>query len=175
MHANLFWICISSLSELCSDHFRLWSWGEQAERRAGDCLPQQARAPLLHGGAGTGSTNRASSEIIHARELTSAWIQWWNFWPHYLWKNWDTWIWLPEGLQSDMLRWIAALAGDPYLKSASRSKYSLLLASLMSSTEIFGLQDRSLVKADQNMPSPVNSNCKDLLVVWFFFWNTVIA
>lgn len=61
----------------------------------------------------------------------------------------------PSVYRSDM--WIAALSlsGEPYLKYASRFEHSLLLASLMSSTEIVGLQDRSLVKADWNMPSPV--------------------
>lgn len=128
---------------------------------------------LLHWGASTGSVNRTPSEIIHIRELTSAW-SWGTSGPVTYGKTlYDTWIWLTECLQKwHTLQWIAALSlsGQPYLKYASRFKHSLLLASLMSSTEIFGLQDKSLVKADWNMPSPVEFQLYRLVSFFGIQW-----
>lgn len=61
---------------------------------------------------------------------------------------------------------------EPSLKHTRRFRQSLVLASLVSSAERFGLQDRSLVRAAWNMPSPVQFQLYRLVS---FFWNMVIA
>lgn len=57
-----------------------------------------------------------------------------------------------------------------FLKQTWRFKQSLVLASLVSSAERFGLQDRSLVRAAWKMPSPVKFQLYRLVSIFGIWW-----
>lgn len=141
--------------------------GEQA-----GILPRQAGALWPHWGAGTGSVNRSSSKIIHLRELASAQSCGTSGPVTYEKTFWHLNLAPQVFTKVTQLQRIAALrlSDEPYLKYASRFKHSFLLASLMSSTEIVGLRDRSLVKADWNMPSPVKFQLYRLVSFFGIQW-----